>query len=179
MAENCSRSPWSSSCATSSAFPGGPIQPISLWTWSPWPSSCATSSSFQEGGVLNSRPDSMAGYHVGFGTQAPIATHCSGPKLGHGHGQPWSSSFEGASEEFFTRQGEVWGRRRRGKTGKREREGKETTPEGSKFLTFSPPFVSNNNELESESESCPHNNTIHACTRFGVFGMLGACIWVR
>ena len=65
-----------------------------------------------------------------------------------------------------------------GKLG-REREGKETTPEGSKFLTFSPPFLSNNNELESESESCPHNNTIHACTRFGVFGMLGACIWVR
>ena len=31
----------------------------------------------------------MAGYHVGFGTQAPIATHCSGPKLG----QPWLSSF--------------------------------------------------------------------------------------
>ena len=41
-----------------------------------------------------------------------------------------------------------------------EREGKETTPEGSKFLTYSPPFVSNNNELESES--CPYNNTIVA-----------------
>ena len=62
MAENCSRSTWPSSCATSSAFPSGPIQPILLWTWSPWPSSCATSSFFQEGGVLNSRPDSMAGF---------------------------------------------------------------------------------------------------------------------
>ena len=30
----------------SSSFPGGPIQPTSLWTRSPWPSSSATSSSF-------------------------------------------------------------------------------------------------------------------------------------
>ena len=36
-----------------------------------------------------------------------------------------------------------------GKLG-REREGKETTPEGSKFLTFSPPFVSDNNELSEK-----------------------------
>ena len=28
-----------------------------------------------------------------------------------------------------------------------ERKGKKTTPEGSKFLTFSPLFVSDNNEL--------------------------------
>ena len=30
----------------SSSFPGGPIQPTSFWTRSPWPSSSATSSSF-------------------------------------------------------------------------------------------------------------------------------------
>ena len=43
--------------ASSSSFPGGPIQPTSSWTRSPWPSSSASSSSFPGGGgVLNSRP---------------------------------------------------------------------------------------------------------------------------
>ena len=52
------------------------------------------------------------------------------------------------SEEFLTRQGGVL-RTKEAKEDWEERKGKKTTPEGSKFLTFSPfpPFVNDNNEL--------------------------------
>ena len=60
---------------------------------------------------------------------------------------PWETMRRG-SEEFLTRQGGVL-RTKEAKEDWEERKGKKTTPEGSKFLTFSPfpPFVNDNNEL--------------------------------
>ena len=58
---------------------------------------------------------------------------------------PWETKGMG-SEEFLTRQGGVL-RTKEAKEDWEERKGKKTTPEGSKFLTFSPLFVSDNNEL--------------------------------
>ena len=69
---------------------------------------------------------------------------------------PWETKGRG-SEEFLTRQGGVL-RTKEAKEDWEERKGKKTTPEGSKFLTFSPPpllwMITMN--FVRESESCLH-----------------------